>query len=630
MPPRNEKNIIFLSELKHVDMLSEFLSKHVDLQKEGYLIVSLDAEIEHVLTEKKILFRSGRDYRTHTAEPMTLGEEWLTALFDDVRWKSFSYRGVSLSRLYFFPIQAYLTPLIYYFDIIANVFARHSMLTRCVVFPSTTMVPPRGFCLEVHSIKTVVDVVTYLAAKNGIEALIPETASPMRVQTSAASFKVKHTLFSLGIGLLNTAVSCVRRKRSLRILASDYWDNLEPYLKAIDSAEVFLLDRRQVFNAGLSNIWRFRMRFVHMDAYANNASFERDNTLKKIIEMWQLIKNDSAMPTFLFRGFSIQPLIVKVLDTVVDDIISHVLKDIDDTYALLARLKPDVVELRSTMSGQTHFVILARVAREMGIPSLEMQHGIEYYGPGSMDRRHSAEHMGVYGSLTQRELQEAEDSITTHVVGSPRFDVYGSLPQTNHARQGIPPTGVTVLCIAPPIKPGTIDTYDIEEYFSATAAAVRGVLGSSVTIKLRAGSYRQSFYETALEHTFQGVPYNIAQYEPLAEAFSQADIVVSHYSTTTLEALQCGKPVIYFGVSPGFELMAEYHLAPYWQNSALIIAKTREELARSMHTLAENPKARGQMSRAATVFLGKEYAFDGKAGERAAALIISLAAAKPR
>ena len=106
--------------------------------------------------------------------------------------------------------------------------------------------------------------------------------------------------------------------------------------------------------------------------------------------------------------------------------------------------------------------------------------------------------------------------------------------------------------------------------------------------------------------------------------------MVSHYSTTTLEALQCGKPVIYFGVSPGFERMAEYHLTLYGQKGALIIAKTREELARSMHTLAKNPKARGEMSRTASVFLGKEYAFDGKASERAAALIISLAAAKPR
>ena len=180
-------------------MLSGFLAKHVDLQKEGYLAVSLDAEIEHALIEKGIPFRSGRDYRTRTAEPMTLGEEWLTTLFDDERWKFFSYRGVSLSRLYFFPIQAYLTPLIYYFDIVANVLARHSGLARCIVFPSTTVVPPRGFCLEVHSIKTVVDVVAYLAAKNGIEALIPEIAPPVRAQTSAASI-------------------CTKRMRNLQIL----------------------------------------------------------------------------------------------------------------------------------------------------------------------------------------------------------------------------------------------------------------------------------------------------------------------------------------------------------------------------------------------------------------------------
>jgi len=628
MSTRNEKHIIFLSELKHIGMLSGFLAKHVDLQKEGYLAVSLDAEIEHALIEKGIPFRSGRDYRTRTAEPMTLGEEWLTTLFDDERWKFFSYRGVSLSRLYFFPIQAYLTPLIYYFDIVANVLARHSGLARCIVFPSTTVVPPRGFCLEVHSIKTVVDVVAYLAAKNGIEALIPEIAPPVRAQTSAASFKAKQTLFSLGLGLLNTAVSYARRKRSLRILASDYWDNLAPYLKTINSAEVFLLDRRQAFHAGIFNIWRFRMRFVHMDAYASGASSERDTALKKIIETWQSIKKGSAMPAFLFRGFSLQPLIVKALDTIVADVASHVLKDIDDTYELLARLKPDVVELRSTMSGQTHFVILARVAREMGIPSLEMQHGIEYYGPGSMDRRHSAEHMGVYGLLTQRELQTAEDSITTHVVGSPRFDVYASIAETYRAKPTASHAGLTVLCIAPPIKPGTIDTYDIEEYFSAIAAAARGATNVSVVIKLRAGYSRQSFYETTLSRAFEGVPYAIAQFEPLAGVFSQADIVVSHYSTTTLEALQCGKPLIYFGVSPGFERMAEYHLAPYAQNGALVISKTREELTRNMHTLAKDPKAREHMSRAATVFLEKEYAFDGKASERAAALITLLASVK--
>jgi hypothetical protein len=101
----------------------------------------------------------------------------------------------------------------------------------------------------------------------------------------------------------------------------------------------------------------------------------KDNTLK-IIEMWQLIKMILRCLRFYFR-LSIQPLIVKVLDTVVDHA-PHVLKDIDDTYALLAHLKPDVVLL--DYERPDAFVILARVARDR-IPSLEMQHAIRH-GPG--------------------------------------------------------------------------------------------------------------------------------------------------------------------------------------------------------------------------------------------------------
>jgi len=140
---------------------------------------------------------------------------------------------------------------------------------------------------------------------------------------------------------------------------------------------------------------------------------------------------------------------------------------------------------------------------------------------------------------------------------------------------------------------------------------------------------RQSFYDTTVANVFEGMSYRIAQYESLAELYPQADIVVSHYSTATLEALQCSKPLIYFGVSPGFDLMAKVHFALYEQQGVMMIVKTREELARVIQMLAQDPRARERLSRAATVFLEKEYAFDGKASERAAALIASLASKKP-
>ncbi len=132
-------------------MFERLLSKRPDLQKEGYLLIPLDAEIEYALTAKEIPFCSGRGYRTHDTEPMTRSEQWIEALFNSDRWAFFKYRGVSLSRLYFFPLQAYLTSLLYYADIVAQVFARHSALSRCIVFPPTIGVPPRGFCLEVHN-----------------------------------------------------------------------------------------------------------------------------------------------------------------------------------------------------------------------------------------------------------------------------------------------------------------------------------------------------------------------------------------------------------------------------------------------------------------------------------------------
>lgn len=627
MSLQKERTAIFLWERKQVALLEEFLARTSDVQKDGYFVVPLDEELEEVLTTKGVPFRSGKDYRTHSAEPMTVAEEWLTNLFDSKQWEFFRYRGVSLSQLYFFPLQAYLTPLLYYFDLAAAVVARHPALTRCIVFPPTIGVPPRGFCLEVHNIRTVVDVVSCIASARGLEVLVPETTLPMSVRTSAASFAVKQALFGWSLGALNALVSLVRAPQKVRILASDYWANLEPYLHALDSAELFLLDRTQVFRAGWRTIWKFRVRFVHLDTYAAAATPERAQARRELLAQWEAIKTAGDLPEFSFRGFSLRPLLLQALDTLVDDVAAHVLKDIDDTYQLLARVGPDVVELRSTMSGQTHFVILAQVARVLGVPSLEMQHGIEYYGPGSMDRRHSAEHMGVYGPLIAQELQAAEDTVTRHVVGSPRFDVYASLPAADCA---LPTHGLQVLCIAPPIKPGTVDTYDIVDYFAAVAAAVRGVHNVSVVIKLRAGPYRQHFYERTLARVFEGVPYTIAQYEPLAALFPHADVVVSHYTTATLEALQCGKPVLYFGVSAGFELMAEQHFATYQAQGALTIATTKEEFVRALQTLLQDSAARARLSAAATNFVEREYAFDGKASARAAALITSLASAQPR
>lgn len=627
----DEHNIIFISEVKHIEEIPTLLIAHPDIQRDGYILIPLDVEIEYSLAEKKIPFKSGRGYRTQDVTPLILSEAWPMDIFNDEQWSFFQYRGVSLSRLYFLSLQAYLMALLYYTDIIANVSIQHPATLRFVVFPPTNAAPPTGFPLEGHRIMALADVVTSIALQSNRKVLVPDLMISAHIRTNHISFTVKRRLFGWCVRLSNILISLVCRPRRLRVLASDYWGNMEPYLKRIDSVEVFLLDRIQIFHAGLSNIWKFRMRFVHTDAYAEKNPFERDTARMNITEKWQSIKDISTMPKLTFRDFSLRSLVIRALDTVIADTVANALKDIDDTYKLCALLKPDVIELRTTISTQTHFTILAQVARVLGIHSLEMQHGLEYYGPGSTDRCHSAEHIGVYGPRTERELHVAGDTITMHVIGSPRFDVYSSLSENNRVRQNDSHSSISVLCIAPTIVVGVAtDSYDVEEYFSAIASAVREVSNVFVIIKLRPGPLRQSFYEAIVARVFVGVSHRIAQFEPLAELYLQSDIVVSCYSTAMLEALQCGKPLIYLGLSAGYKLMGQYHLAAYAEKGALAISTTQTEFQQTFTMLTESKEARERMSRAAVAFLEKEYTFDGNASERTAALITSLASSRPR
>ena len=616
------QHLFFVLEVRHVEEAARFLRAQ-RLGGDEYRIIALNADVEAALDHASLSYISAKTFRADDAAPMVHGEGWVESLFHDPQWSFFSYREVSLSRLYFFPLQVYCSLLLYYADIVARVMEHYPDAHRYVVFSSEPP-PVRGGPIEALQVTLLADTVALLAQSHGGEVVFASpSAAP--VASHQVSFALQRAFFSFVLSIYHACITAVRRPRRICILASDYWKNLAPYVDHLDDAEIILLDRMEGFHAGWRSLWTYRMRFMHIDSFTPRASAARIDAGHRIQAGWRDVQAGSGVPGLLVRGVSLRPLVLRVLDHVVSHALSVVLPEIDAAYVMLARLRPDVVELRSTMSVQPHFVILAQVARALGIPSLEMQHGLEYYGPGSMDRRHSAEHMGVYGPLTERELRAAGDTIATHVVGSPRFDVYATLPADARASAGAH-TGVIVLCIAPPIAPGlATDTYDIETYFTAVAQAARAVPQVSVIIKLRPGRTRQTFYESVIARAFEGVPHRIAQLEPLAELYPRSDIVVSCYSTALLEALQCGKPLIYLGLSAGYALMGRHHFTPYVERGAMALATTPSELAQALHSLATDASAREDMSTKAMAFLAQAYAFDGKASERAAALIVSLA-----
>ncbi len=618
-----KRDIVLLTEVSHIDVLESFLQQHPEIDQQTICRVALDREVELVLEDRHTPFVSGRGLRLPNTDTVVFGEQWTARILESARLSFFSYRGVTISQVYFLSFQSWLTRLLYYVDMVVSAVDQHPDVRRIIAFAPTAGGPSLGSILATHKVEAYVDAVQIVAKKYSIPVLLVPAPAREPIKNSPQLFYIKRALFSIVLSVLNCGVRITQRPRKIRILASDYWKNLAPYVQAIPSAEIVLVDRVEAFRAGPKNIWNYRMQFLHTTASAEDPT--RAQTAERFLREWKAVKASHELDVFVFRGISLAPLLEAALDSLVPEVGTNLLRDIDDTHSFLSRVKPDIVILRSTVSTQTHFVVLAHVARAQGIPSIEMQHGLEYYGPGSVSLRHRAEFTGVYGKLTVEQMKAVKDTATTAViVGSPRFDVYAaSATKENFAQV---PGAFNILCVAPAVDPGgdSPDTYDTEEYYAAVASAARSIPNVTVTVKFRPGPNRDSFVERTLETVFTGIPYTIAQFESFAELYPKADIVISCYSTALIEGLQCGKPLVYLGLSPAQSMMGRHHFTLYEAAGALRVATSSKELDECMAELGRDPGARERLSAGATSFLGQEYSFDGHSSERAASLVAEL------
>jgi hypothetical protein len=261
----------------------------------------------------------------------------------------------------------------------------------------------------------------------------------------------------------------------------------------------------------------------------------------------------------------------------------------------------------------------------MGIPSLEVQHGIIYLGPRSGTLQSAVEYMATYGPQTNEEFaQVGYTDETTFSVGSPRFDVY---PHMRERSAGPRPADkpFTIACVVPAILPQSwSDSYEVVEYLTDLAEAARQIPNVLVILKLRPDPDNEAFYRDAITKVFAGVPHRIAQYELLVDIFEEADVIVSIYSTTVLEGLISGRPTIYTGILEQHRALGET-LASYNEAGALLMVNTREELTAGLVSLASDPPLREGLVRAADAFMAERYSFDGHASEKLADAIRTLA-----
>lgn len=589
-------------------------------------IISLDAEIDYALLKRGMPFISGKTLQNRVATTSCIRADEIARGVCDNRELSFlRYRGVSLLDPLYLSIHIYFKDLFHYVDSIER-FMESAPDVKCLIVPiSATPVSKTSGPLAAEGIQIVLEAVRLVAEKRGIRY---ESHNILSASLQAKNrqqewiFTFKRTLFGMALSLLNMFM-LLRPRRPIRVLASDYWHSLAPVMHELPEAELILLDRKEALKAGFGNIWRYKMQFVHIGQFLSRAGKQKAHAhAKRCKEEWAAVHKEAlASIDLTFLDVSFFSTAERIMTNLVETAVPDIILDIEGAYAMYGCLSPDTVLLRASVSGQRHFIILPLVAREAGIPALEVQHGGEYLGPGSGTRRHAAYYLATYGPLVCEEFRalgyEKERLLP---VGSPRFDSYVQDAVKASTREKNPV--LTILSNTP-----TTDiierygTYSVEEYFKALGGAAREIPNARLFIASRSMSVRAGFNEEARARGLAGVNYESVGTTTLPELFRQADIFVCSYSTVVYEALLYRLPVIIAAFAPVEKMMADFHFSHFAKAGALLIAHSQEELSDMLRELSADSGARERMSAAGWEFMQKNFSFDGHASERIAGLI---------
>ena len=626
---RSQKKLVFIYEPGHIGELERYFLQKPELKNES-IVVSLDKEVEFLLEEANIPFHSGSSYQTDISLKLRLrAEEWAQGIFRDSRWSFFQYRQVPFTKVFFPAFLGHIQKVLYFTNFISNILEAHIGIEHIIIFPSLVVVSASTGYLARREADLAVECLKMVAESRGQSIIIPKVTPTYerKAKFAALVFSLKRLIFILVLSVWNIFMRIVRSSGKPRILVSDYWRHIAPILPEITEGEIIMFDRGEAMNSGIINMWQYRMRFLHFYEHLFILRYrsKRSQTRHSFLSIWEQATSDKAyLSDYVVCGVSVRPLLLGVLGDMIKQSVTHTINEVDGAYALLNDINPDVVLLRASISSQTHFATLAFVGRALGIPALDLQHGIEYNGPGSGGKRHATEYIGVYGSLVQKELEQLGFSHEVlPLIGSPRFDMYAGAHEIAGVRspQSLK-AAFRVLCIAPTYSFGEdFDSYAVSNYFSAIASAVRKLAGTTLIIKLRSGYRRESFYRDVIKRACQGVSYLIVQDEPLIGLFRKSDVVISYYSTAVLEALQCVKPTIVFGLLTMEAEAMRFHFSLHAKAGAVIIAEDGRELSGALSYLRNNPSAQEEMSHAARVFMELNYSFDGGAAKRVAEFI---------
>lgn len=635
-----EKNakteIIIIYEIKQVDLIITCFDIEKIKSENGHVIVPTSYEIELVLRDKNIPFYSmvGYSARSSGKERAVLVSSIVKQLYTDPELNFFEHNGIKLGRVVGYSLGEYLLRILYYLDIFEFILNQFKEVdTIYLPEPMVELSSTVGQLAE-FEIRAGVDVMTFLARKRGLSLKFISYSLYFVTEKKVHNFvrSLTRSFFIWLVRFLNGVILLFRANDAIKIFVSDYWWHVDSFITKMKRVEITIMERKEIQNAKIFS-WKYKMRFNHPSDYTTHfikawAEKKRQYYEKK----WQeLGRRSNFSKQFVWYGINFWEIVSPAYKHLVTVFSEKMVETIESTEQLFKKQKINIVILRASLSGQIHFSILGLVAHRMGIPAIELQHGLECSESFSLSIHKCADILASYGPFIKKELEKVNKADSQVInIGSPRFDQYRNeiigleSKDTLRKKLNIDVSRPVLLYIATDIVLGqTHDTYSMLRLFKNISSATSQIEELQVIVKIRPGPATENFFRRSLKEVF-GEKCCIAQYENIHELIAISSVVASSFSTVTLEAMIAGSPLILVGIDKNDLMLIESHFLPYEKAEALRVARTEEDITYYVRVLISNPNESKILVSKANNFLKENFCFDGGSAERMATFLETL------
>jgi len=556
------KELVIVHEREQVDEVCQYLKNFADAQ-----VVALDYWAEQDLINRGVSVypltkyrRNWEDFNGRIVATENIARGW----YQLPETNFFQHKGLSLGQMNEAILSHYFQEVHAYMHTIESILTKHKDIEGLVVPHSTKGVGPLAGPFAQFQATTVVRVGEFLAKQHHITYKSIGQEPLTRVTLFPQQGVIKGLFFSF----YNFCIAIITPQRRVRIYVSDHWRNIRSVITQMHDVELVFADKKEIRNISFRDLYRYRVRFMHPLGVLNReiraiARARQEEFSKE----WERAQSAvSALPDFMYRGVNWWPLVEPVFDFIVGIYAERVIADIESTAQILQREHISRVLVRASISGQHHLFIMSELPHHLGIPSIEIQHGI---GVGILDPHSAFGHMHadyvtVYGPLVKEAFVRtgyAPERIQP--VGSPRFDCYlderdaltSEVREKKLIELGFDPHRPVVFVVVQEqnsglvLGPSGFSSYELCAFIESIRGIQKTIPEIQFILKFRSAAQLElykDFITQALPHT----SFTLQCGDPFPLVLL-SDFVYSCFSTLASECIMARKPVLLFPLKAG-------------------------------------------------------------------------------